>query len=124
MRTPPRCPRCRTILEEPRELPDALPGVKYRECLGCGYTVAVRKPQRRERLNPLLGVVGNPPPGRTRRAGEKMATSVHEIRYTHVEDGENYRHPFETDDVEMFAMPDGSIRIASRTGRRLWDEFD
>lgn len=72
---------------------------------------------------PLLGVVGNPP-GRRRHAGHRMATSVHEIRYTHAEDGANYRHEFETDDVQMFAMPDGSISIRSRSGRRLWDDFD
>jgi Zn ribbon nucleic-acid-binding protein len=46
-----RCPKCRSLLEEPRELPDGLPGVKYRECLSCGYTVAVTKKPRKVRLD-------------------------------------------------------------------------
>jgi ribosomal protein S12 len=51
MKTPPKCPKCRQLLDGPRELPDGLPGVKYRVCAGCGYTQPVTRRPRREKLS-------------------------------------------------------------------------
>ena len=38
-----RCPKCTTHLERPAPHSDGLPGIQYRNCLACGYTVAVTR---------------------------------------------------------------------------------
>lgn len=53
-----------------------------------------------------------------------IGISVYEIRYRHAADGQDYKHPFETDDVLLLGMPDGSLKIESATGKRLWQNFD
>lgn len=45
-----RCPKCSSILKAPAEHPDGLPGVLYETCGSCGYSSAVTKKPRRERL--------------------------------------------------------------------------
>lgn len=60
----------------------------------------------------------NPPS----RAGI-ISVDVHELRYRHAENGENYFHPFRRNDVELIAMSDGTLRLRSRSGRPLWQEF-
>ena len=35
-----------------------------------------------------------------------------------------WTHPFETDDVEIHGLKDGSIVLKSRSGKRLWDFFE
>lgn len=59
-----------------------------------------------------------------RRGGRPILQSsrVYEIAYKHVKDGKAYKHPFKTG-VCMELLPDGSIRIYSRTGKRLWKDF-
>lgn len=32
-----------------------------------------------------------------------------------------WRHEFEIDDVELIGLPDGSVLLKSRSGKRLWD---
>lgn len=74
------------------------------------------------------------PPAKVRRVLSEgkiaglMSEQVHEIRYTHAEDGEPYRHGFEDQPgVQMFAViaPDGShgILILGSEGQSLWEEF-
>lgn len=67
--------------------------------------------------------------GRTRKlpgkdAAHMIGISVFEIRYRHAADGKDYKHPFETDDVILLGMPDGSLKIESASGNRLWQHFD
>lgn len=45
-----RCPRCGNQLGEPREHPDGLPGLLYRECSACGYVRPVTSRAKRESL--------------------------------------------------------------------------
>lgn len=45
-----RCPQCRTILPAPAEREDGLPGVKYESCNGCGWSRAVTRTPRKERI--------------------------------------------------------------------------
>jgi hypothetical protein len=47
----PKCPKCGANLKGPRENPDGLPGIKYMECEGCGYTRAVTTAVRKEKLS-------------------------------------------------------------------------
>lgn len=84
------------------------------------------------------GVHRNPPKGHC------MSYHVHAVAYEHEADGERYCHGFgdaeitlqskraghleisglhDQTDVAMYAMPDGSIRLASTRGRCLWDDF-
>lgn len=53
-----------------------------------------------------------------------IGMSVYEIRYRHANDGKDYKHPFERDDVLMLGMPDGSLKIESASGKKLWQNFD
>jgi hypothetical protein len=61
---------------------------------------------------------------KTHDAAHMIGISVYEIRYRHAADGLDYKHPFETDDVMLLGMPDGSLKIESATGKRLWQNFD
>lgn len=77
--------------------------------------------------------------------GTKTSDHVQAIIYKHADDDELYIHGFgdadiepittkngdllvkglltETD-VQMFAMPDGSVRICGSRGQRLWEDID
>lgn len=66
--------------------------------------------------NPNLLVLANP------KGGKLFGKEVIEIRYVHAEDGRAYKHDFGSD-VRMAAMPDGSVRLYSTTGRRIWGDF-
>ena len=52
-----------------------------------------------------------------------IGLEVYEIRYRHATDGKDYSHEFETG-VIMLGQPDGSIRIESATGKKLWEEMN
>lgn len=60
----------------------------------------------------------NPP---TRAA--VVSRDVHEIRYRHAENGLDYFHTFNRNDVELIAMSDGTLRLRSRKGNPLWENF-
>ncbi len=77
-----------------------------------------RRPSARSRLrhNPPLVTFGNPP------RGEIMSKRVFEVAYKHATDGKAYKHEFAAG-VCMEALPDGSIRIYSMRGKRLWGDF-
>ena len=90
--------------------------------------------------NPPLLIV-NPPLslGRSRRGSsvahlgglgglgwvERMSEEVHDIRYTHAEDGKDYKHDFEAG-VEMWAVTrqgKREIHLTQFSGRPLWADF-
>lgn len=75
------------------------------------------------------------PPLKVRRMLQKgsrfvgqISNQVHQIRYKHADDGENYVHDFEdSPGVQMFAVQSGgghALLIVGRDGQKLWDEFD
>ncbi|MCP4902923.1 MAG: hypothetical protein GY906_38665 [bacterium] len=68
--------------------------------------------------NPPLAMVENPP-----RRGKRFGTAVFKVAYRHSEDGEAYEHTFTSDDVDVLAMPDGSIMLRSPNGERLWEDI-
>lgn len=110
-----------------------------------GFDVGARLSDAMERLrrlyeqvrrgyhrNPTL-VIHNPPLTGARRTGQfeagrvvaKLSEDVHEVRYTHFDDGEDYRHEFEGD-VEMFCVLRAGRRdvlLSHREGKPLWDDF-
>jgi hypothetical protein len=53
-----------------------------------------------------------------------IGISVFAIQYRHAADGKDYDHPFETADVLLLGMPDGSLKIESASGKKLWQHFD
>lgn len=61
-------------------------------------------------------------------AGEvvgKIGNDVHDIRYTHAQDGEDYEHKF-SGDVEVWAVVRGGKRellLSHTRGLPLWDDF-
>lgn len=92
--------------------------------------------QRGVHTNPPLVVFGNPPirvSRRDRGGGDfrwvgRMSRNVHEIRYQHAEDGAPYKHTFEPNDVEMYAVERGisrvpNILLTSASGKPLWEDF-
>lgn len=75
--------------------------------------------------NPKVTVFHANPKRRAARGSARpilQSSRVYEIAYKHVKDGKAYKHPFKTG-VCMELLPDGSIRIYSRTGKRLWKDF-
>lgn len=62
-------------------------------------------------------------------AGEaqyQMSDDVHEIFYTHRQDGEDYHHPFKRNEVEMWAIQRAGQRdllLTHKAGKPLWDDF-
>lgn len=86
-----------------------------------------RNPPRRRRTsssrtrgNPPLVVFGNPR-GATRGA-HILSREIHAIKYKHASDGKLYEHKFARGSaIEL--LPDGSIRVFSPTGVRLWNDF-
>lgn len=79
--------------------------------------------------SPLL-VIHNPPIKVRRMLGSSrvigvMSQDVHEIRYTHADDGQSYKHEF-GDGVQMFAVErDGfrDIHLTHVDGKPLWEDF-
>lgn len=71
----------------------------------------------------------NPPPGKF-QAGEAvgmLGRDVHEVRYTHADNGEAYKHKFESGTVEVWAIRRGQSRdllLTSRDGLPLWRDFE
>lgn len=52
-----------------------------------------------------------------------QSTRVFEIAYKHVQDGDDYIHKFRRG-VCLELLPDGSLRIYSHDGKRLWKSFN
>jgi hypothetical protein len=74
-----------------------------------------RQAKAGQHRNPSLTLVGLGNPG-----GKKFGKNVHEVKYEHVTEG--YRvHKFERAGTCIYAMPDGSLRIANPKCR-LWVE--
>mgnify|MGYP001247297018 CR=1 FL=1 len=69
-----------------------------------------------------LVVLANPPEEPEDRP-HLVSTDVHEIRYVHAVDGQPYRHQFRRGDVQLRALPDGSLELRSAAGRPLWANF-
>jgi len=91
---------------------------------------------------PSLVLFGNPPPMRgPRRRLEPgslrsvpgfelvgcISHDVHEIRYTHDDDKKSYKHPFDSGDVEMWAVVRAGnhrdILVTGGHGQPLWKDF-
>ena len=60
---------------------------------------------------------------RTETGQTLIGLPVYEIGYEHSDDGKDYKHVFESKNVAMWGMPDGSIKISSMDGERLWENF-
>lgn len=88
------------------------------------------------RTNPQL-VIYNPPAlmrvrrvMRSGRVAGLISDNVHDIRYTHADDGKDYQHPFESD-VLMLALDSGEhgresghdILLTGKDGQSLWEDF-
>jgi len=57
------------------------------------------------------------------RVGE-IGNGVHCIRYTHADDGLDYEHVFETEDVKAIAVMFGSRRAVLLVGSEdIWDDY-
>ena len=57
------------------------------------------------------------------RCGE-IGKGVHCIRYTHADDGLDYEHIFETEDVKAIAVMFGSRRAVLLVGSEdIWDDY-
>ena len=54
---------------------------------------------------------------------EELMGDVHEIRYRHVVDGQDYVHRF-GENVQIFAGGDGTASISHRGKRPIWAEFE
>jgi hypothetical protein len=79
------------------------------------------KKKKRARKNPPLQGTGTRQL-RSHGATELIGIEVHEIFYRHATDGKAYHHEMESDAI-LLGMPDGSLRIESTTGKRLWKVF-
>jgi len=81
---------------------------------------------------PPLTIFMNPGRGRSRRSknGERAARArgtlvsqrAREIWYTHIDDGQLYRHDFAAG-VSIEFLPDGSARLFRPDGKPLWKDF-
>lgn len=77
--------------------------------------VSAYAPVRRARRNPPLEVWRANPP--------VFGAGVYDVRYRHADDDHDYVHTFGPD-VELAALPDGSVLLSHRDGLPLWDEFE
>jgi hypothetical protein len=69
--------------------------------------------------NPPLVVLGNP--GKS-RGSHVLSKNIVSIRYKHVADGDYYEHKFKAGScIEL--LPDGSIRVFSPRGVKLWGDY-
>ena len=75
-----------------------------------------RRGQSRSRSNPPLEVWHTNPPG-------LIGDDVYDVRYQHADDGLDYVHDFGPN-VELEALPDGSVLLSHRDGLPLWDDFE
>lgn len=98
---------------------------RYSEALAKGATGQqasehARQSVRRKK-NPKVTVFHENP----RRGARAILQSerVFEIAYKHVQDGDDYIHKFGRG-VCLQLLPDGSLRIYSATGKRLWKSFN
>lgn len=111
------CPECEASFRA-TDLIDGyrLPSHKFlgKRCPGIGMT-AFRK-------NPPLTGTGTSHL-RTAGASELIGLEVYEISYRHAKDGKDYKHAIESD-VILLGLPDGSLRLESTTGKRLWKVFN
>lgn len=87
--------------------------------------------------NPPLTIFANPPKIKKRyepyRDGKQAITverngqigeGVHLIRYTHADDGVDYEHVFETEDVQAIAVTFGGRRAVLLVGSEdIWDDY-
>lgn len=72
------------------------------------------------RENPdLLVFRPNPDDGE----GERIGVETYALAYQHADNREPYVHNFGPD-VEVWGEPDGSVSLHSRSGKRLWRDFD
>lgn len=78
---------------------------------GPGYNVPAER-------NPPLVAFANP----SRRPVAQLSRRVYAIQYRHTEDGKDYTHDFKGG-VCMELLADGSIRIYSMSGRKLFGDF-
>lgn len=71
----------------------------------------------------------NPRKGASFSAGEvvgKIGDDVHDIRYTHAQDGKDYEHEFSSGQVEAWAVVRNGKReilLSHARGEPLWDDF-
>jgi hypothetical protein len=82
-----------------------------------GFEIYEANPRRRKR-NPVA--VYNP------KAGKKLPVSQVEIRYKRTDgryNGKYFRHPFASS-VSLYGLSDGSIKIKSNSGKKLWGTVD
>lgn len=56
-------------------------------------------------------------------AAHLIGLEVYEIRYRHATDGLDYSHEFQAG-VIMLGQSDGTIKIESATGKKLWEEIN
>ena len=52
-----------------------------------------------------------------------MSERVYDVRYQHVDDGQDYVHDFGPG-VELEALEDGSVELHHRDGHPLWETFE
>lgn len=57
--------------------------------------------------------------------GHLVSRCVLSIAYRHAESSGRtpYRHDFDSDDVQMWALADGSVLLRGGHGQRLWDDY-
>lgn len=83
--------------------------------------------------NPPLVVYGNPPlrGGRAQGSGgpfrfaRQLSDDVHGVRYTHLDDGKDYKHDFERHSVSMYGIERAGRRDVLLThldGKPLWED--
>lgn len=75
------------------------------------HNVPRRRVAKRARRNPPV-----------RQLGQLVSGNVHQIRYTHVQDGKNYEHKFGAN-VCAELLDDGSVRLFHAKGKPLMREF-
>jgi hypothetical protein len=82
-----------------------------------GFEIYEANPRKRKR-NPVA--VYNP------KSGKKLPVSQVEIRYKRTDgryNGKYFRHPFASS-VSLYGLSDGSIKIKSNSGKKLWGTVD
>jgi hypothetical protein len=84
---------------------------------------APARPKRRARRNPpLVTLDTNPGRGSGTVGAETFGERVYAVLYRHADDGGEWVHEFGPG-VEMHANDDGSVTLAHKRGRRIWEEF-
>jgi len=81
--------------------------------------------KRRPKRNPPVTMFLNPGSAahlRARTNGQLVSNDALEIWYTHLEDGQLYRHPF-APGVSIEMLADGSARLYRPDKKPLWKNF-